>query len=118
MSLPLSNLAAKGAAETISFGVLLKQLRKRAGMTQRDLAAALHYSDALISNFELGQRLPDPETVATRFVPVLGLQDDPALAARLIEAAAVARGERVPVVALALGSNGRSHKREDEGQVA
>ncbi|MCB0121886.1 MAG: helix-turn-helix domain-containing protein, partial [Caldilineaceae bacterium] len=29
-----------------TFGALLKQLRKRAGMTQRDLAAALGYSDS------------------------------------------------------------------------
>lgn len=30
---------------TLTFGLLLKQLRKRVGMTQRDLAAALGYSD-------------------------------------------------------------------------
>jgi len=28
---------------TVTFGTLLKQLRKRGGMTQRDLAAALGY---------------------------------------------------------------------------
>ncbi|MCB0187599.1 MAG: helix-turn-helix domain-containing protein, partial [Caldilineaceae bacterium] len=39
-----------------TFGALLKQLRKRAGMTQRDLAAALGYSDSLISSLEKGQR--------------------------------------------------------------
>jgi predicted ATPase/transcriptional regulator with XRE-family HTH domain len=79
---------------THSFGVLLKQLRKRAGMTQRDLAAALNYSDSLISSLEHAQRLPDLHAVMTRFIPALGLQDDPTTATRLIEQAALACGER------------------------
>lgn len=45
--------------QTVPFGTLLKQLRKRAGMTQRNLAAALGYSDSLISGLEKGQRQPD-----------------------------------------------------------
>lgn len=83
-------------ASTLAFGTLLRQLRKRAGMTQRDLAAALGYSDSLISGLEQGQRQPDVETVSQHFIPALGLQDDPALAARLMEAAAAARGETLP----------------------
>jgi predicted ATPase/DNA-binding XRE family transcriptional regulator len=79
---------------THSFGVLLKQLRKRAGMTQRDLAAALNYSDSLISSLEHAQRLPDLHAVLNRFIPALGLQDDPTTATRLIEQAALACGER------------------------
>ncbi|MEZ4713731.1 MAG: helix-turn-helix domain-containing protein [Caldilineaceae bacterium] len=82
--------------QPLPFGALLKQLRKRAGMTQRDLAAALGYSDSLISGLEKARRLPDLETVRDRFIPALGLQDEPTLAARLIEYAAVARGERPP----------------------
>lgn len=78
------------------FGVLLKQLRKRAGMTQGDLAAALGYSIALISSLEKAQRRPDLQAVTERFIPALGLQDDPHLAATLIEQAALARGERPP----------------------
>jgi DNA-binding XRE family transcriptional regulator len=83
---------------TISFGLLLRQLRKRAGMTQRDLAAALGYSDSLISGLEKGQRQPDPEMVRTHFIPALGLQDDPRSAAHLLECAAITRGERPPVM--------------------
>ncbi len=83
-------------ASTLAFGTLLRQLRKRAGMTQRDLAAALGYSDSLISGLEQGKRQPDVETVIQRFLPALGLQDDPALASRLLEAAAAARGEILP----------------------
>ncbi|MCB0125010.1 MAG: helix-turn-helix domain-containing protein, partial [Caldilineaceae bacterium] len=86
------------STSTISFGLLLRQLRKRAGMTQRDLAAALGYSDSLISGLEKERRLPDMETVRIHVIPALGLQDDHAMATRLIECAAVARGEHVPAV--------------------
>ncbi|MEZ4663890.1 MAG: helix-turn-helix domain-containing protein [Caldilineaceae bacterium] len=84
------------STQPLSFGPLLKQLRKRAGMTQRDLGAALGYSIALISSLEKAQRRPDLQAVRERFIPALGLQDDPASAARLIEQAALARGERPP----------------------
>jgi predicted transcriptional regulator len=52
---------------TLPFGPLLKQLRKQAGMTQRDLAAALGYSESLICNLEKAQRQPDLQAVAERF---------------------------------------------------
>lgn len=80
----------------LAFGALLKRLRKQAGMTQRDLAAALGYSASLICSLEKAQRLPDLQAVTERFIPALGLQDDPAAVA-LIEQAALARGQRVPV---------------------
>jgi len=81
---------------TLTFGVLLKQLRKQAGMTQRDLAAAVNYSDSFISSLEKEQRQPDLDVVIHAFIPALGLQDDPDTAAWLIERAAVARGEQPP----------------------
>lgn len=83
-------------AEKRSFGGLLRRLRKRAGMTQSDLAAALNYSDSLISSLENAQRQPDLRAVITRFIPALGLQDEPATAALLIEYAAAARGDAAP----------------------
>lgn len=79
-----------------TFGDLLKQLRKRAGLTQRELAAAVGYSLPFISNLELNQRLPDVQVVVQRFIPALGLQDEPRIAAALIEQAALARGEQPP----------------------
>jgi len=62
--------------ETIPFGTLLKLLRKQAGMTQGDLAAALNCSGAQISLLEKALRQPDLEAVIMHFVPALGLQDD------------------------------------------
>ena len=81
---------------TLLFGDLLKQLRKRAGMTQGDLAAALGYSIALISALERNQRLPDLDAVIQRYLPALTLQEEPHLAVQLVESAAHARGERLP----------------------
>ena len=80
-----------------TFGDLLKQLRKRAGMTQGDLAAAVGYSVSFVSVLEQNRRLPDVDAVLQVFVPALGLLDEPHLATRLVELAASARGERPPV---------------------
>lgn len=70
-------------------------------MTQRDLAVALGYSDSLISSLEKGQRQPDLDAVMQRFIPALGLQDDPRTATKLIEAAAFARGQTLSAATLA-----------------
>lgn len=80
-----------------TFGDLLKQLRKRAAMTQGDLAAAVGYSVSFVSVLEQNRRLPDVEAVLQVFVPALGLLDEPHLATRLVELAANARGERPPI---------------------
>ncbi len=84
------------AATTTTFGDLLKRLRKRAGMTQDDLAAAVGYSRALIGALERDQRLPDTKVVIDAYLPALSLQEEPRLAAQLVELAALARGERPP----------------------
>jgi predicted ATPase/DNA-binding XRE family transcriptional regulator len=78
-----------------TFGDLLKQLRKRAGMSQSDLAAATGYSRSLVGALEQNQRLPDVETVAHTYVPALSLLEEPILATQLVAAAAAARGERL-----------------------
>jgi transcriptional regulator with XRE-family HTH domain len=82
---------------TTTFGALLRQLRKRAGMTQGDLAAAVGYSVSFICELEQARRLPVLQVVVEQFVPALGLQDEPHFATRLLELAATARGERLPV---------------------
>lgn len=66
-------------------------------MTQGDLAAAVGYSVSFVCALEQSQRLPDVDVVVQRFIPALGLQDERTLATRLVELAAVARGQRLPV---------------------
>ena len=73
-----------------TFGDLLRHLRKRAGMTQGDFAAAAGYSISYISALEKNQRRPDPRTVAARFIPVLAVTGDRHLVDRLLELAAAA----------------------------
>lgn len=79
-----------------TFGALLRQLRKRAGMTQGDLAAAAGYSVSFISDLEQNRRLPAVAVVLQQFIPALGLQEETGVATHLVEVAALARGERPP----------------------
>jgi len=83
-----------------TFGDLLKYLRRRAGLTQRELSIAVGYSDAQISRLEQNQRLPDLPTIAARFVPALDLNHDPETATRLMELAATVRREDAPAIGL------------------
>jgi ATP/maltotriose-dependent transcriptional regulator MalT/DNA-binding XRE family transcriptional regulator len=91
-------VAAKAAPATAeafpTFGHGLKYLRRRARLTQRELGLAVGYSEAQICRLEQNQRLPDPITLAALFVPALGLERDQVLAARLLELATEARGQR------------------------
>jgi predicted ATPase/DNA-binding XRE family transcriptional regulator len=97
-------LQASPAVTATTFGDLLRRLRKRAGMTQDDLAAATGYSRSLIGALERNDRLADVEVVVQTYLPALGLQDEPLLAAQLVELAALARGERPPST-LAFGAD-------------
>lgn len=79
-----------------TFGDLLVQLRKRAGMTQAELAAVVAYSRSHISALEQNRRQPEMAMVINLLLPALGLQTEPQLATRLVALAADARGERPP----------------------
>jgi len=70
---------------------MLRVLRHRARLTQRELGLAVGYSEAQISRLEKGKRLPDPSVVAALFLPSLGLANEPELAARLHRLAEAAR---------------------------
>ncbi len=76
-----------------SFGEMLRYLRRRARMQQRDLSIAVGYSESQICRLEQNRRLPDLATLAALFVPALGLEREPELAAQLLALAAAARGE-------------------------
>jgi DNA-binding XRE family transcriptional regulator len=77
----------------VTFGDLLKYLRHRARLTQREVAIAVGYSEAQISRLEQNQRPPDMATLTALFVPALFLEDEPLVVNRLMELAALARGE-------------------------
>jgi WD40 repeat protein/DNA-binding XRE family transcriptional regulator len=83
-----------------TFGDLLKYLRRRAGLTQRELSNAVGYSDAQISRLEQNQRLPDPAIIEARFVPALFLEHEPQIVKRLMELAADVRREDAPALGL------------------
>jgi ATP/maltotriose-dependent transcriptional regulator MalT len=73
------------------FGELLRYLRRRTYLTQRDLGIATGYSEAQISRLEKNQRLPDPTALVALFVPALDLDGQEAWVTRLLELAEGAR---------------------------
>jgi WD40 repeat protein len=83
-----------------SFGDLLKFLRRRSGLTQRELSIAVGYSHAQISRLELNQRQPDLATVTARFIPVLDLEGESEVAERLLELALEMPQDAEPVPGL------------------
>jgi transcriptional regulator with XRE-family HTH domain len=74
-----------------TFGDLLRYLRKREELTQRELAMRVGYSDTQISRLEQNHRVPDAATLKALFVPALYLQDETRWVARLLELAGQAR---------------------------
>lgn len=79
-----------------TFGDLLKYLRRRARLTQREVAIAVGYSESQISRLEQNQRPPDLAALTALFVPALYVEAEPEIVARLLELAAEARGENLP----------------------
>ncbi len=74
-----------------SLGDLLKYLRRRAELTQRELAIQVGYSDTQISRIEQNQRAPDSATLLALFVPALHLERETEWVSRLLELAKQAR---------------------------
>ena len=79
-----------------SFGDLLKYLRRRARLTQKELSIATGYSESYISRLEKNQRPPDTAAISALFVPALDLENDPETAVRLLELAQKTRGTQPP----------------------
>jgi transcriptional regulator with XRE-family HTH domain len=98
--MPPSQPAALTPSSFTSFGDLLRFLRRRAQLTQRDLGMAVGYNFAQICRLEQGQRLPDGDVVAAVFVPALSLEEAPEWATRLIELAGAARPKRRAALAV------------------
>jgi len=70
------------------FGELLQYLRRRAGLTQRELSITVGYSDSQISRLEHNQRIPDRATLTALFVPALDIVYEFEWTTRLLELAA------------------------------
>jgi WD40 repeat protein len=83
-----------------TFGDLLRFLRRRAGITQMELAIAVGYSDTQISRLEHNQRPPDIPTIEARFISTLGLENEPTVVSRLLDLAANVRREDAPGLGL------------------
>src|SRR5512134_1257361 len=95
-----ASIPASTLEKFTTFGDLLRFLRRRAGITQLELSIEVGYSDAQISRLEQNLRLPDIPTIEARFVPALGLEDEPKAVARLLELAANVRREDAPGLGL------------------
>ncbi len=70
-----------------TFGELLRHLRERAGLTQRELARQVGYHYSYISRLEKNERSPDASTLEALFIPALGLEDEPRWIGRLLNLA-------------------------------
>jgi ABC-type multidrug transport system fused ATPase/permease subunit len=65
-----------------------------------ELADTVGYSDTQISRLEQNLRPPDLSIIESRFVPALGLEDEPKTVARLLDLAADVRREDAPALGL------------------
>jgi predicted ATPase/transcriptional regulator with XRE-family HTH domain len=88
--------AAVSPEQFTSFGDLLKYLRRREELTQRELAIQVGYSDTQISRIEQNQRVPDDATLKAQFVPALHLEKEADWVVRLLELARQARLGNLP----------------------
>ena len=71
----------------LNFGNLLRYLRKRAELSQRELALHVGYHYSYMSRIESNEHIPDPAMLMARFVPALGLEKDPEWTQRLLKLA-------------------------------
>jgi predicted ATPase/transcriptional regulator with XRE-family HTH domain len=87
LSMPGSNTAV--SPDTfVYFGDLLRYLRERAELSQRELALQVGYHYSYMSRIEKNERMPDSATLMARFIPALGLEDEPKWTERLLRLAA------------------------------
>src|ERR1043166_9215945 len=70
-----------------TFGELLRYLRERVELSQRELALQVGYHYSYMSRIERSERIPDSATLMARFVPALYLDDQPEWTARLLQLA-------------------------------
>ncbi len=71
----------------VDFGELIRYLRERSELSQRELALQVGYHYSYMSRIENNERIPDAATLMARFIPALGLDDEPIWTARLLKLA-------------------------------
>jgi predicted ATPase len=74
-----------------TFGEMLRHLRRRARMTQRELGIAVGYSEAHIARLESNQRTPDPAVVSGQMIEALSVHPQSDEAGQLLALAEAAR---------------------------
>ena len=83
----METLVSISPSSFTSFGELLRFLRERVELSQKELALQVGYHYSYMSRIEKNQRTPDSATLMARFVPALALDSEPAWTARLLELA-------------------------------
>ena len=83
----MNTIAAITPQSFTSFGELLRYLRERVELSQKELAIQVGYHYSYMSRIENNQRTPDSKTLMARFVPALALDGEPQWTARLLELA-------------------------------
>lgn len=76
-----------------TFGDLLRYLRERARLSQRELAVLVNYHFSYISYLEKNSRSLDEASLLGRFVPALGLENESAWISRLLELSQIKKDE-------------------------
>lgn len=84
MSFPVSAISPDSFS---SFGELLRYLRKRAELSQRELALYVGYHYSYMSRIENNEYVPNSAMLMARFIPALGLEKEPAWTRRLLDLA-------------------------------
>jgi hypothetical protein len=92
----IDSVTAVSPASFLSFGDLLRYLRKRAELSQRELALHVGYHYSYMSRIENNEYLPDPAVLMSHFVPALHLEKEPAWTRRLLELATVGEKGSAP----------------------
>ena len=85
----MSALSPVSPASFPNFGELLRFLRKRAELSQRELALHVGYHYSYMSRIENNEYIPDPAVLMSRFIPALHLEKEPVWTERLMELATV-----------------------------
>lgn len=94
----MAGIATISPQNFTSFGALLRYLRERVELSQKELALQVGYHYSYMCRIEKNQRVPDTHTLVTRFVPALLLDQEPQWTARLLELAGGSEEKMSPAV--------------------